>query len=103
MTDAPSGWTTVWKINAACLRVTASGVLAWLFWQGGTEPGFEGLLFVAAIFALVAVKHAGIALIETVRLVLRARKWARFQAKGAKPKADRMAAEADLKARGLIR
>ncbi|MEO1724067.1 MAG: hypothetical protein AAFR84_16890 [Pseudomonadota bacterium] len=103
MTDAPTGWSLVWKINAACLRAAAGAGLGWLCWQGGTTPGFEIALFFAPLFGIVAAKHAVIALVQIVRLVLMARRWARFQAQGVSPKADRLVSEADLRKRGLIR
>ncbi|MEM9294162.1 MAG: hypothetical protein AAGD01_20965 [Acidobacteriota bacterium] len=49
------------------------------------------------------MKHAVIALAQVVRLVLMARRWARFQAQGVSPKADRLVSETDLRKRGLIR
>ncbi|MEM8821054.1 MAG: hypothetical protein AAGE90_16250 [Pseudomonadota bacterium] len=103
MTDAPTGWSLVWKVNAACLRAATGGGLAWLCWRAGTMPGLEITLFFTAIFAIVAVKHGVIAIALLVRLVLAARRWARFQAQGVSPKADRLVSEADLRKRGLIR
>lgn len=103
MTDAPTGWSLVWKVNAACLRAVAGLGLCWLCWLVGTTPGFEIALFFAPLFGIVAVKHAVIALVQVVRLVLMARRWARFQALGVSPKADRLVSETDLRKRGLIR
>lgn len=103
MSESSGFWPTFLKFSAACLRATASGALAWLFWQAGALPGFEACLFLAAIFGLVAVKHTIIAVIEIVRLIRRDLNWARFRRQGAAPKADRMASDAELRKRGLIR
>ncbi|MEM7663967.1 MAG: hypothetical protein AAF292_17120 [Pseudomonadota bacterium] len=102
MTES-SGGNAVWKFNAACLRAAAAGALGWLFWHASMLPGWELFIFFAAIFALAAVKQAIIALIAFVRLILRQRKWAQYRRQGTAPKADRMAGEADLKRRGILR
>ncbi|MEM9061753.1 MAG: hypothetical protein AAGD13_14930 [Pseudomonadota bacterium] len=98
-----NGTSAIWKFNAACLRAAAAGGLGWLFWQASKSPDWELFIFFAAIFALAAVKQAIIALIALVRLILRQRKWARYHRQGTAPKADRMAGEADLKRRGILR
>ena len=97
-----SGWKAIWTINAAFLRSGASFALAWGTWAVRTHPGYEIFAFIAAIFALVGVKHAVIALVGVVRLILSQRRMARYRAQGATPKADRMASAADLRARGLL-
>lgn len=103
MAEGPTGSSTTWKFNAACLRASASFGIGWLFWLGGQTPGAELFLYFAIIFGVVGVKHAIIALVQLVRLILRARAWARFKRKGAPPKADRLAGAEDLKRGGLIK
>lgn len=99
----PSGWKPVWKINGAFLRAAAGFGLAWLFWQAAQLPGFELVLYLAAVFVIVGVKHAGVALIELIKWIWRIRRWAKYRRQGSAPKADRIASEADLRARGLIK
>lgn len=94
---------TFFRVNGDFLRATASGTLAWVFWQGHDVPGFEILVFCAVIFAMVAIWRTGAALYGIVRLILGHTRRGRYKAQGAKPKADGMAQEADLKRRGLIR
>ena len=101
--ESDTGWGAIWKINAACLRAAAGFGFAWVFWQGALLPGWELFLYLAVVFGIVGVKHSGIALIEIVRWIWRMRKWARYRRQGSAPKADRIASEADLRARGLMR
>lgn len=101
--EIETGWTTIWKINAASLRATASGAIAYGLWWVSLHPGHSIAVFFAVLFAIVGVKHAGIALIELIKWILRTWRWAKYRAQGSPPKADRIASEADLKARGLIR
>ncbi|MEL7444330.1 MAG: hypothetical protein AAGK02_00780 [Pseudomonadota bacterium] len=97
------GWNALVAFNLNCLRATAGFGLAWVFWRVSQQPGLELLLYLAGVFALAGAKRAIQALIGLVRLILRARRWARYRRKGVAPKADRMASNDDLKRRGLIR
>lgn len=96
-------WGTFSKVNVASLRAMASGAFAWWLWRCSDVSGLSLLIFAAALFAIIAVKHAVIALAAVVRLILRQRKWARYRRQGTDPKADRMASEEDLRSKGLIR
>ena len=96
-------WATFWKVNLAALRAVASGAIAWWFWRFSDANGLSLLIFAAALFAIIAVKHAVIALVAVIRMIMRQRKWARYRQQGTNPKADRMASEEDLRAKGLIR
>ncbi|MEM9098688.1 MAG: hypothetical protein AAGC79_09200 [Pseudomonadota bacterium] len=98
-----SAWTNIWKINGNALRAAFGFAGGWLFWQGGQIEGLELFLFFAALFALGGAIRAVHALIGTIRLILGARKWARYRRQGVTPKADRLAIEDDLKRRGLIK
>ncbi|MEM1150491.1 MAG: hypothetical protein AAGI03_08020 [Pseudomonadota bacterium] len=98
-----STWPAIWKIIAAVLRAAVAGVLAWLFWEVSKTPDWQLFVFLAAAFAVGAVKQAITALVFLIRLILRQRKWARFRRQGTAPKADQLAMEADLKRRGLIK
>lgn len=88
--------------NVECLRASASFALAWGCWQAhGPQTMIFG--FMAVIFAAVGVKRMWFALAALVRLIKSRRKIERFKASGAAPKADRMAGDDDLRARGLIK
>lgn len=101
--SANSGWKAVWQVNAAFLRAAAGLALAWITWRAGGHPGYDIFTLFAAIFAVVGLKHAVIAIAGLARLIWSRRKWARYRAQGADPKADRLADDADLKRRGLFR
>ena len=98
-----SSTSPVWKINASFLRATAGAGLAWGAWEISATPGFEITAYMAVVFGVVAVKHAVIAMVGVIKLILRQRKWAKYQRQGAAPKADGMADVEDLKRRGLIK
>ncbi|MEM7530456.1 MAG: hypothetical protein AAF416_22955 [Pseudomonadota bacterium] len=102
MTEAPL-WPAIWKINGNCLRAAMGFGFGWVFLEWSTAPGFELAALFAGLFALGGALCAVRAVIGTIKLILRQRRWARYGAQGAAPKADRLAREADLRAKGLIR
>lgn len=97
-----SGWAKVLKINGRFLRATFCGVIAWGCWLG-FEAGSVLLGMFAVMFACGTIWHGGIALFQSIQIVVGSFKWRAFKRKGAKPKADPVAGEADLRATGLIK
>ncbi|MEO0683350.1 MAG: hypothetical protein AAF192_23440 [Pseudomonadota bacterium] len=102
MTEA-TGWSLVWKANAAFLRAGACVGLGWAFWRLSLEPGYALAILITAMFAIAFVKHAVVALAAVVRLLLRQTAWSRYRRQAGAPKADKMAGDADLRRQGLIR
>ena len=92
-----------WKINASCLRATASLGFAYGFWELSAEPGFEIFVFCVALFGVFGVWHTLMALIAVTKLVLNCRKWTRYRAKGEDPKADKLANEDALRMAKILR
>lgn len=97
------GWNAILAFNLNSLRATAGFGLAWVFWQVSQHPELELLLYLAGVFALAGAKRAIQALTGLVRLILRARRWARYRRKGVAPKADTIATDDQLERRGLLR
>lgn len=97
-----SGWTTVWKINGRFLRATFCGGLAWGCWRG-FEAGSTLLGLFAVAFVCGAIWHGSIALFQSLQIIIGSIKWRRFKRGGTTPKADPVAVEADLQAKGLIK
>lgn len=102
MTDQAPAWSAWGKIGGNAFRAAFGFGGAWLFWKLA-GPGFEMVYAFAAIFAVGGSIRAVLALGWTVRLVLSRRSYARFRSQGAKPKADHLAGEADLRKKGLLR
>lgn len=90
------------KFSGLCLRATFGFAGAWLFWRMAA-PGFEAFALFAVIWALGGAICACQALFHLCKMLLRLRKMAAFKKKGADPKADPMAKDADLRAKGLTR
>ena len=97
-----SPWPETWKIVVDFLRASLGFGLAWLLWQMAVS-GFELFKLFAIVCAVAGAKRAIVGLVGLVRLILDQRRKARFRAQGATPKADKLASDADLKRRGLIR
>lgn len=96
-----SAWEQVWRINGRFLRATFCGGFAWLCWQGYIVGiGWLGLF--AAMFAVGAVIHGGIALFQTIKAIVGSLRWGRYQKLGANPKADKLAERDVLRKRGLL-
>jgi len=89
------------KINADCLRAALFGALAWGFWQLHSEGDFIFGVF-AALFAFGFVKAVVVAIYGIGKLILKQRAQTQYRAQGAKPKADSLARESDLRQRGLL-
>ncbi len=101
MSDKPS-FKVIFKINGLFLRALISAGVAWLFWQGYRSGsfvmgGFAGMFAATGGFLLLK------ALFELFTLSLRITHWGRFKRKGAAPKADPVARQEELRAKGLIR
>ncbi len=89
------------EINIAFLRAAFGFGLAWVSWQLYAPEAFLfGLIAAAA--AIGATKRLIEGLWKTWRLMARERKLARYRRQGGAPKADTLADEDDLRARGLI-
>ena len=102
MNEEP-GWKAILRVNASFLRASAALAIAWACWEASGAPGFEPLVFMAGVAAIVFVKHGAIGLARLIGLIRRQWRSARFRAKGAAPKADRTASEADLRKAGITR
>lgn len=100
--QSPPTWKSILKINGEFLRAAAGFGGAWVFWQLA-GPGFELFRIFAVLFAIAGAKRLILGLYGAVKLILRTRKWARYQAQGVAPKADPMASRDDLRKRGLIK
>lgn len=101
MSDQPT-LADIGRINSACLRAAFGFAGAWLFWRLAV-PGFEAFLLFSAIWGFGGLLCAGKACIEIAKLLLRMRRWSRFKRQGVDPKADPIAHEQELRAKGLIK
>lgn len=101
MSDS-SAWAQVGKINGRFLRATFCGGFAWACWQG-FEAGSVLLGCFAVMFACGALWHGGMAVFQSIKVIVGSFKWRKFKRSGAKPKADAIATEAELRARGLMK
>ena len=91
-----------WQINLDLVRACAGFGLAWVFWQMHRLE-FCMLEFIAVACALAGVKRLGMALFGVGKLILGRRKVGAYRKRGAAPKADALAREEDLRAKGLIK
>ncbi|WP_130406986.1 hypothetical protein [Thalassococcus sp. S3] len=89
-------------INLDLLRASAGFGLGWVCWQAAS-PEFWLLSFAAVVCTIAGVKRFGHAIVGLIKWINGQRKLKRFEAQGASPKADRMASEAELRQRGLIK
>jgi len=101
MVDRPA-WGAVLQINRTFLSASFSAGIAWLFARIGA-PGWTGWDIVAILFGYGALKGTVRALLGIFWLIQRDLTWSRYRARGAAPKADQLANDADLKAKGLIK
>jgi len=101
MTD-DIGWKPVLEFSDHMVRASAGFGLGWLLWQMN-GPVWPFFIYVAVCCALGGVVRLLKALGVLMRLFVRAIKLGGYRKKGNAPKADRLATEAELKARGLFR
>lgn len=95
-------WKVILRINLHFLAASLGFALAWAIWDL-TATGLEILRVGAVIFAFIGLKQTCLGLIGILKVIADRRKWRRYRAQGVSPKADQMANEAVLRARGLIR
>lgn len=102
MIDGKPALKAILRVNLRI--VTALLVLGygWLCWQG-TSPQMWGLGLTAILCGIGGALHLAGAVVQAVRLLLQAGKVRRFAAQGGQTRGDRMARDADLKSRGMIR
>ena len=98
-----SGWALVWKINGDFLSAALGLGLGYGFWRLCLSSGFELYGYIAVMFAIVGAFRAATALAGMAKLIFSLRKWARYEKRGAAPKADRLAGEAELRRKGLLK
>lgn len=101
MSATPS-WKHILKINGHLLAAGLAGAFAWGFDQIGHGDWVLFKLF-AAMFAVTALVKFCQALWAITMLILRSLTWARYKRQGVTPKADTLADQAALRARGLIK
>ncbi len=101
MSDKPS-WKTIGKVNGAFIKAMVALGAGWLFWRMAV-PGFDLFGAYGAIFAIGGVALFCAATYQLIRTITKSLTWGRFKAKGKDPKADPMASETDLDAKGLTR
>ncbi|MEP1520924.1 hypothetical protein [Ascidiaceihabitans sp.] len=95
------GWKPVWEINLNFLRASVGFSLGWLMWQAYSPEWFY-FGFVSVLCWIGGAKRLIQALWGLMRLLLRKRKLSRYRRQGTTPKADKLAQENDLRARGII-
>lgn len=101
MSEAP-GSGIILKINGALLRASLGlGLGCWL-WRL-TAPVDFALRFVAVVLMIGGTRQLTIGLWHLVRHLWAQRRMARYRRQGGTPKADRMASEDDLRAKGLLK
>jgi hypothetical protein len=96
------GWKPVLEINLNFLRAILGFGLGWWMWNL-SSPEWLLFGFVAVVAAIAGAKRFIQALWGVSRLILRRIKLKRYRRQGARPKADTLAQENDLRARGLIK
>ena len=96
------GWKPVIEFGDHMVRASAGFGLGWLFWEMN-GPDWPFFIFFAVCCAVGGLIRLWMAFRVLLRLLGRARKLGSFRKKGKTPKADRLATEAELKARGLFR
>ena len=98
-----TGWALVWKINGDFLRAALGLGLGYGFWLLRVSEGFELFGYVAVMFAVVGAFRAATGLAGAFKLIFSLSNWSNFRKKGAAPKADRLAGEAELQKSGLFK
>lgn len=97
--DQDVGWGAVLKVNAKMAVGLIAVGYGWLCWQPDS-PQYYGFWIIAVLcFAGGSLSILG-ACVEALRLILRLRRWKRYQSIGTTPRADRMAQEDELVAHG---
>lgn len=95
------GWKPVWEINLNFLRAGLGFGLGWVMWQLYAPEWFY-FGFVSVVCWVAGAKRLIQALWGLLRLVRRKQNLSGYRKQGAAPKAEKLAQESDLRARGLV-
>ena len=92
------GWRPILRINGLFVSATIALFYGWLCWQMAS-PEWWAFWLVAMLSALGGALQLLRALFELIGLLLRLRRWRRFEASGVTPRADPMVTDADFERR----
>ncbi len=93
--DQDIGWGTILRINAQFAFGALIFFYGWLCWQG-VSVKWWGLWIIAMICLVGGAIQIIQAAVEAFKLILRLRRWKKYQKMGVKPRADHMAQDSDF-------
>ena len=102
MLDREPRLRTIVRINLRFVMATVSIAYGWVCWQW-TSPEWWGLGLVAGLCLFAGAMHIIETIHQIVAIFARERKIDAFARQGSAVRADKMASEAALKKRGIVR
>lgn len=95
MNEQKITWPAIIKVNLRFVGGALAVGYGWLAWQM-TSKEWWGFGLIAVLAGLGGASVLMGASYEAIQLILRQRRWKRFEASGARPRADPMANDDDL-------